>query len=375
MVPPDPPARIRLICMLLLLITVYLPTLMAADTGVPVAQKPGRIHRLLAVGDVMLSGSAERVYRAKGYGHAFSNGTLARLVARSDVAFCNLEHPVTLSRDRNPEKQYTFRGTLESLRAVRDAGFDLVSLANNHIMDYGAQGLADTLRHCRKNRIVCAGAGPDMASAFSPGIFTHKGIRYGLLAYSMTLPESSWAAPDRPGTAHPDIARMELDIRRVRPAVDILIVSFHWGAELMTEPKRYQTGFARYAVRCGADAVLGHHPHVLQPIEIYRGRPVFYSLGNFAFGSLSESATHSIAAEIVFRGTRPAQINLYPHNVHNRETGFQTRVATGRQAGETLATLQEISLPFGTTIEQGNGTGRIILDEASREDPSITVRR
>jgi poly-gamma-glutamate synthesis protein (capsule biosynthesis protein) len=375
MVPRHVPALVRAFFVLFLLVTGYPTAPMAAETGPAVTQGPARNHRLLAVGDVMLSGTAERVYGIRGYGHAFQDRTLANLIARSDAAFCNLEHPVTLSRDRNLDKQYTFRGTLESLRAVRDAGFDLVSLANNHIMDYGAQGLADTLRHCRKNRIVCAGAGPDMASAFSPGIFTHKGIRYGLLAYSMTLPESSWAAPERPGTAHPDIARMELDIRSVRPDVDILIVSFHWGAELMAEPKRYQTGFARYAVRCGADAVLGHHPHVLQPIEIYRGRPVFYSLGNFAFGSLSESATHSIAAEIVFRGTIPVQINLYPLNVRNRETGFQTRVATGRQAGETLAILQEMSLSFGTTIEQENGTGRIVLDEASREDPSITVRR
>ncbi len=360
--------------MVILFVTGCGPTLMAAEPGPGVPQRAAGTHSLLAVGDIMLSGSAEKVYKANGYGHAFQDRALADLIARSDAAFCNLEHPITGFHDHARDKRYTFKGSTGSLRAIREAGFDLVSLANNHIMDYGVQGLADTLRFCGKNRLVCAGAGLDLASAARPGIFTHKGVRYGLLAYSMTFPESSWATPERPGTAHPDIARMELDIRGVRGDVDILIVSFHWGVELMAEPKQYQTGFARHAVRCGADVVIGHHPHVPQPIEIYQGKPVFYSLGNFAFGSLSESATHAVAAEIVFQGKNPVRVNLYPLNVNNRETGFQTCIARGRQAREIVDLLRRMSMPFGTHVEYAKGAGTITLAAAPGKDPAALAR-
>lgn len=342
--------------------------------GAPLILQAGEItaqqHRLLAVGDIMLSGSGESVFKIKGYTYAFQDRDLARLVAGADVAFANLEFPITRSGSHFKEKDYIFRGPIESLRAIRTAGFDLLSLANNHIMDYGHKGLMDTIRQCRQNRLVCAGAGPDLDAATRPGTIIRQGIRYGLLAYSLTFPEDFWASPDKSGTAHPDIARMELDIRAVRPAVDILIVSFHWGEELMNDPKPYQVGFAHYAIRTGADVVIGHHPHVPQPVEIYRGKPVFYSLGNYVFGSFSDHVSAGIAAEVVFKGRNPVMINLYPIDVDNRNVGFQPRLAKGPAAQKMIGHLQSLSSPFNTTIECKNGIGRVMTAPAS--SPAIT---
>src|SRR5208283_271920 len=173
--------------------------------------------------------------------------------------------------NRYKDKEYTFRGMPESLRAVKRAGFDLLSLANNHIMDYGEKGLKDTIRQCQINKLVYAGAGTDRTSALRLGVLKRHGVRYGLLAYSLTFPEEFWARSGKPGTAHPDWAQMGQDIRAARPNVDILIVSFHWGEELKADPKKYQIDFAHYAINSGADVVLGHHPHVPQPIEVYKG--------------------------------------------------------------------------------------------------------
>lgn len=330
-----------------------------------------RLHRILAVGDIMLSGSAEPVLAIKGYTHAFRDRDLARLISGADAALCNLEHPVTRSGTPYRDKEYRFRGTNESLRAIRAAGFDLLSLANNHIMDYGPQGLADTIRLCRENRLVCAGAGPDLHAACRAGIVTRNGMRYGLLAYSLTLPEDFWATRDRPGTAHPDIASMELDIRAVRPVVDVLIVSFHWGEELANEPRPYQLGFARYAAKIGADVVIGHHPHVVQPVEIYQGKPIVYSLGNYSFGSYSDHATTGLAAEIVFHGREPLMVNLYPLNVNNRDVGFQPRIARGHAAEEIIRHLRDISSPLKTDIGFEHGIGKIRLSHVRVPSPAV----
>lgn len=330
----------------------------------------------------MLTGSARGFLQYKGYDHPFQDRDLARLVARSDVSFANLEYPVTSKGERYEDKLYAFRGDPASICAIQKAGFDLLSLANNHIMDYGEKGLRDTIRQCRKNRLACAGAGMDLAAASRPAVITRNRTTYGLLAYSMTFPEEFWARSDRPGTAHPDWAQVRQDIMDARPQVDILMVSFHWGEELKSEPKKYQIDFARHAVNSGADMVLGHHPHIPQGIEIYRGKPVFYSLGNYAFGSVSGNAAVSFAAVTCFKDKVPVQVNLYPLNVRNQEVGFQPKLARGTRAKTIIAHLNEISKGFNTSIRFQNGIGRIrIAHEApapcltpSEDEPRATEK-
>ena len=333
-------------------------------------EKALRVHRVLAVGDIMLTGSAKPLLQKKGYDHPFQDKNLSRLIASADVAFANLEYPITMKGVRYPDKEYTFRGDTESLSAIRKAGFDLLSLANNHIMDYGEKGLMDTIRQCRKNRLAFTGAGADLASASRLAVIKRHGIRYGLLAYSLTFPEEFWATPGKPGTAHPDWAQVRQDIREARPRVDILMVSFHWGEELKSEPKKYQIDFAHHAITSGADMVLGHHPHVPQPIEIFKGKPIFYSLGNYAFGAISDNATFSFASVTRFKDNVPVQVILYPLNVNNQEVGFQPRLISGTPAKKIITHLREISKSFKTDIHYQNGIGKIMI---ATENPAPSL--
>lgn len=337
-------------------------------------ERTAAVHTLIAVGDIMLSGSATPLLQAKGYDYPFKDINLGKIITFSDVAFGNLEYPITMGGNRYKDKGYTFRGMPESLRAVKRAGFDLLSLANNHIMDYGEKGLKDTIRQCRINKLVYAGAGTDRTSALRLGVLKRHGVRYGLLAYSLTFPEEFWATSEKPGTAHPDWAQMGQDIRAARPNVDILIVSFHWGEELKADPKKYQVDFAHHAINSGADVVLGHHPHVPQPIEVYKGKPIFYSLGNYAFGSMSEAAVFSFAAKIIFHGNEPVRVNLYPLNVHNQDVGFQPRLAGGPSAKKIITHLMEISKSFGTVIHYQNGIGKIMI-ASENPAPSLTASK
>jgi poly-gamma-glutamate synthesis protein (capsule biosynthesis protein) len=319
----------------------------------------------------MLSGSAGRLYKERGYDHPFQDKGLARLIASADIAFGNLEYPVTRRGSRYQDKKYAFRGPPESLGAIRKAGFNLLSLANNHIMDYGEKGLRDTIFQCRKQKFAFAGAGEDLASASGYAVVEKRGVKYGLLAYSFTFPDAYWATADRPGTAHPDWARLESDIRAARQEVDVLIVSCHWGEELQSYPKKYQVDFARHAVRSGADMVLGHHPHVPQAIEVYRGKPVFYSLGNYAFGTVSNNVKVGFAAAIRLEEKVLVGITLYPVNVCNLETGFRPTLARGVLADRIIQHLSEISRPFGTVIECRNGKGTIQVLPCSPEQPVV----
>ena len=343
-------------------------TLRGDDTGDVAAGGRGRTHVLLAVGDIMLSGSATPFLKTRGYDYPFKDRSLQKLITSSDVSFANLEYPVTRAGVRFVAKTYTYRGEPGSLDAIKKAGFNLLSLANNHIMDYGDQGLMATIRGCRQKKMVYAGAGSNLGFAGKLRKFEKHGVCYGLLAYSHTFPEEFWATPDSSGTAHLDRESLRQDILHARGEVDILLVSFHWGEELKTVPKPYQVDLAHLVIDAGADVVLGHHPHVPQPIEIYRGKPIFYSLGNYAFGTFSDNVSFSFVAEVLFQGNTPVRVNVYPINVCNREVMFRPRLATGKLAQNIVAHLQDISEPFGTRIGFQKGVGRIFIDH-DRDEP------
>jgi poly-gamma-glutamate capsule biosynthesis protein CapA/YwtB (metallophosphatase superfamily) len=328
------------------------------------SQKPETrgIETIVAVGDIMLSGSAKQILRKKGYDYSFSDRTLSMLVMDADLAIANLECPVIKKGTAYKGKEFVFSADPASIRAIKKAGFDMLSLANNHIMDYGEEGLSSTADCCLKSNITCSGAGSDIASARRAGIVKRKGVTYGLLSYSLTYPEEFWAAPDIAGAAYGERNSVIEDIRNTRGKADIVIVSFHWGAELAECPKAYQIAMAHLAVDSGADVVIGHHPHVPQPIEIYKGKPVFYSLGNYAFGSYSKKTPIGFAAGIVLEGDRIVSIRIYPVITDNYEVMFKPALARGRRAEDIIIYLDKISQPFGTGIIFKNGIGAVNID-------------
>lgn len=244
---------------------------------------------------------------------------VASVLRGADIATANLEGAVSERGTPAPAKLYRFRGPSSSVRAaVRFAGIDVFTLANNHTRDYGATGLLDTVRAVRAAGGEVVGAGADLAAARAPAIVERGGLRIAFLGYSDVPPWSFVARPGYAGTAPAvpsDVARA---VRVARARADLVVVWFHWGYELEPEQNARQEELARAATGAGATLVLGAHPHVLLPVdEPAPGRLVAWSLGNFVFPPRSEETARTAVLHVALgaRGVlghrlQPAHISL-----------------------------------------------------------------
>jgi poly-gamma-glutamate capsule biosynthesis protein CapA/YwtB (metallophosphatase superfamily) len=231
-------------------------------------------------------------------------GVASRLRA-ADLAFGNLECSVS-NRGAPVVKQYTFRGKPSRLKTVRAyAGMDVVNLANNHVGDYGKQALADTVRYVRDAGLAGVGAGFNLEGARRPHVISRLGLKVVFVGFSDIGPYDFAAGPGTPGTRLATNDNITADIRAAHKLGDVVVASFHWGVERDPKPSARQTDFARVALAAGADAIIGAHPHVLQPIV--RPAPhklVAYSLGNFVWsaGSGPTARTGLLTVSLSTRG-------------------------------------------------------------------------
>jgi poly-gamma-glutamate synthesis protein (capsule biosynthesis protein) len=318
--------------------------------------------RIAAVGDIMLGGTATPELRKYGYDYPFELTT--PFLKQAQIVFGNLEGPLTAGGTSETNKQYIFRSPPDKVApALARAGFNIVSLANNHMLDYGPQGLEDTRSALDKVGIQTVGAGRNLAEARASAIIMTQGMSVAFLAYSLTFPEEFWAGANKPGTAFGHERYVREDVAAARRRADIVVVSFHWGTEGKTELRDYQIGLARAAIDAGASVVLGHHPHILQAVERYRQGVILYSLGNFVFGSYSSTATRSMIALITFRDKQLREIRLIPINVKNAEVVFQPQPLTGPDAVEAMAQVQQLSLARGTVLEYRDDSAILTLSE------------
>jgi poly-gamma-glutamate synthesis protein (capsule biosynthesis protein) len=181
--------------------------------------------------------------------------------------------------------------------------------------------------------------------------------RIAFLAYSKTLPSQFYAGHGRAGTAPGVESLYIVDISKAKAVADYVVVSFHWGTEKASTPRSYQVAAARRAIDAGADVVIGHHPHVLQGIERYKNGVIFYSIGNFAFGSMSRSSDVSVIAKVTLENGIK-EVEVMPLNVSNREIRFQPKILTGKRALDVIGRLNRLSQQFRTKI---NPAGRRFL--------------
>ncbi|BAV33656.1 capsule biosynthesis protein [Sulfuricaulis limicola] len=317
--------------------------------------------RIAAVGDIMLGGTAAPEMQKYGYDYPFEQ--TKDILKQAQIVFGNLEGPLTDGGAAGTAKQYVFRSPPDKVApALARAGFNVVSLANNHTLDYGAEGLEDTRAALDKAGIRHAGAGRNAAEARQPVYMMADGVTVAVLAYSLTFPEEFWAGPDKPGTAFGHEKHVRADVAAARQTADIVVVSFHWGQEGKTELRDYQTQLAHAAIDAGAAAVLGHHPHILQGVERYKDGVILYSLGNFAFGSFSNTATRSAIALLTFRDRQWRELKMVPLNVKNAEVVFQPRPLVGRDAAEVVGQLQQLSQSLGTTLENRDGVAVLLAE-------------
>ena len=233
-------------------------------------------------------------------------------IRKADIAFGQIEAVYSKKGCLNVSGTSSpLRGDPENVAALARTGFTIASLASNHCMDYGVEGFFDMIEQFKANGIETFGAGRNLAEARKPLITEHNGNRIGWLAYCSILPMRYWADVDRPGCAparartvyetlepdqpgtppriitYPndeDLAGILSDIRSLKEQVDVVIVSMHWGLHFREgELATYELKYGRAAIDAGADVILGHHQHILKPIEIYRGKPIIYGMANFAF--------------------------------------------------------------------------------------------
>lgn len=255
---------------------------------------------VLAVGDVWVNrGDPESIF-----------AHVTPTVKSAEIAFCQLETNYSERGNPLPQARVPMKAHPRNAPAIRNAGFNVVSFASNHHYDYGPEALLDTIEAMRKTGIELIGVGRNIEEARKPQIIDCKGTRVGFLAYSSILPLGYWAEKNKPGCApirgftlyeqvehdqpgtparihsfahEGDKAAMIEDIKKLKAQVDIVMVSMHWGIHFKeAEIAMYQKEVGYAALDAGADVILGHHAHILKAIEIYKGKPIFYSLCNFA---------------------------------------------------------------------------------------------
>lgn len=211
---------------------------------------------------------------------------------RGDIVFGNLECAMTPGRRILPHEM-VFRANPDLAPVLRRAGFNILSLANNHSPNFGPRGLLNTMRALRQAGIRWAGAGPDAAAAAAPASLTIGGQRFVFLAYNSpdVVPAFYAAGPQHAGTNFMNIPRMQAAVRAAKRQGGFVIVSMHAGVEYHARANRAQVDFAHAAIDAGADLVIGHHPHVIENAERYHGKYIFYSLGNFIFDQMWSRAT------------------------------------------------------------------------------------
>jgi len=234
----------------------------------------------------------------------------------ADVLVGNLECALTAGGERQ-SKSYTFAAPPETAQALGLAGFDVLSLANNHSMDYGSQGLLDTRANLDQVGIASVGAGVDATEARSPVILERNGLRLAFLAY-MDVPAEftgfdaqSWiATASQPGIAWADLDQIKTDVAAARLQADVVVVLLHSGFEIFDAITSTQRAEAHAAIDAGAALVVGSHPHILQIIEQYQGGLIAYSLGNFVFDDYKGLLNASIILRVVLT---PAGVESYDY--------------------------------------------------------------
>lgn len=238
----------------------------------------------------------------------------------ADILFGQLETTISDRGSPAVHAGVPLKGSPKTISAYTYAGFSILSFASNHTLDWNVDGLRDTLEIARKNGLKMIGAGKDIEEARAPAILEAKGTKVGFLAYNSILPMGYAAGPGKagcvpiristfyeplefqPGTPchiitianREDLAAMAADIKKLRPQVDVLAVSIHWGVHFMPSTlAMYQRDVGKLMIDAGADIVIGHHAHILKGIEVYKGKVILYSLCNFGFDLLVEPLMNS----------------------------------------------------------------------------------
>jgi len=320
---------------------------------------------VLFVGDILLANEAERHIHKKGLEYPFWK--IKQELLKYDFIFANMESPITSRGEPVEDKPYVFRVKPDDAVCLRDLKIDAVSISNNHLMDYNNEGMEDTIKTLDRLNIRHTGGGRNLTEARRPAILKYGDTSIVILAYCNRPPEDYYATDSKPGTSPLDLAMIREDIESYKLPNNIVVVSLHWGIEQTHQPLPAQVSEAHAILDAGADAIIGHHPHWPQGIELYHGKPVVYSLGNFINGYINPVERDNIATAFYYNGNSLELIKIVPLAGRNRQIKFQPRVLEGTQATDFLKLIRSLSLKLKTEIKIAEGVGLIDMTQKASE--------
>nr|WP_233562760.1 CapA family protein [Haloarcula sp. Atlit-120R] len=340
-----------------------------ADVSCPPSVPTDASLRIGFVGDVMLGRSVDERWRDAPDGPTAVWGSMLDRLQSLDGLVANLECCLSDRGEPRPGRRFHFRASPGwAVPALDRVGVSCVGLANNHLLDFGPAALVDTPTHLADAGIASAGAGAGRKTAFEPATVEIGGLSVAVVAVTDQSPSYA-AGRDSPGTAYAPLDPSHpLTRRRVGSALaaardadpDLLVATTHWGPNWVTEPAETQQAFARWLIDNGADVVHGHSAHVIQGIEVYRGRPIMYDTGNFVDDYAVKDGyrnDRSFLFELHIEAGQVAALELTP--VENAYT--QVRRADSAVAAWLRETVRERSRPFGTAIDRAGRRLRIPL--------------
>lgn len=304
---------------------------------------------LTAVGDIYLGDSV--LHRTTENESCMPFAHVNDILSTGDVVFGNLESPCTDQSTALNDK-CCLRFSPEIIRSLPDAGFNVLSLANNHIFDYDDTGYKDTLHYLDKYNIAYFGAGLNLNEAKSPLIIRKNNLSVGFLGYAWDFIQSINASYNTYGTAPLNKKQILQDVSDLKAKNDIVVVSLHWGYERERYPLPSQRILAHNIIDAGASIILGHHPHVLQGIEEYNNKIIVYSLGNFIFPDIhyknyniiqKDENKHSVIIKCTVSGSCVSDIKITP--IIHCDT--QPILAQDNSMSDILQEVEILSLAFG----------------------------
>lgn len=327
----------------------------AAEPPAPIpAPAPKRVS-LIAVGDLMTDRNVGDAIARNGYRSILAE--VRNLTSAADLSFANLECPLSTVGSHDPNN-CCFRAQPSTVKVLVDGGFDIVSLANNHSLNAGREGIVQTYDVLDRQQISYCGAWRDKAHSGEPTVLqAGEGplsfAFIGATDLSFDCGSYNKVAKDR--------GNLIAQVRAARKRADLVCVSLHWGDEYQTLPNKRQVGTAHAAIDAGADLILGHHPHVLEGIEVYRGKPILYSMGNFVFDQREGERMESAIFRLDYTQGSGWQICARPIWIPRPRLGPVFPSAARR--GKILTRLEKISKPLGTTLQIKDGKAWLRIPE------------
>ena len=302
---------------------------------------PSRRVSFCAVGDVLLDRGVRNIIDNNDFDYPFRY--IRKMTGSHDLAFCNLECPIT--EEGNPiAKRFSFCADTSYANGIVNSGFNIISIANNHTLDYGRTGFIRTSQLLSEKGLFTIGGGENQKEARRASIITKNGLKFAFFAFIDMLPDGIVYIESEAGPAYASTEEIVREIEKIRDKVDFVIVSFHWGIEFNRYPRIDHVEKAHRIIDAGADLILGHHPHVLQSVEIYKERPIIYSLGNFVFDQHKLEQCQSAIFECVFEKGKVDSISFIPVILEES----CPRIAKKEEGKKIMNTIIEISNEFRT---------------------------